>query len=552
VSSKPAIIVVVLIYAFADGLVASPLFGDRVDYGGFIGPQGIVAADFDGDGDVDLAVANQGTIGNIQKTVVIMLNAGNGAFSRADEDTTGYGPSALCAADLDGDGDIDLAVANRLGDDMAVLRNNGHAVFSLWGAYPTGQVPFGICAADFDRDGDVDLAVSNSLSPSVSVFKNAGNGIFSPKTDYVVSEAALALCADDFDNDGDADLAVAISYGVEIFLNRGDGRFVAPVLYNAGQAYGIAAGDFDGDGFSDLAAARLLHDSVVLLMNQHDGTFGDFAYVAMREPPNDVVAVDFDHDHDLDFAVTHDELGQAAVMLNDGAGLFVMDETYEAGDRTASICAGDFDGDGDNDFAVTNPGSNDVTVYFNRTYTAKADIEPDSMDWLYGYATDPIAGAIYVGEFAGGYGVYNIDALSVKVNDSLFPSSFTIINDHPDIAGDVVKMEMDVRQFVRGYGVLWDTAAYVYTVSGQMTDGTPFAAGGDVTIFGFRAGDINNNGAVEIGDAVTIISYLYRQGQLSIPAEAADLNLNGQVDLGDAVYIIDYIFRYGPAPGGRK
>jgi len=112
-------------------------------------------------------------------------------------------------------------------------------------------------------------------------------------------------------------------------------------------------------------------------------------------------------------------------------------------------------------------------------------------------------------------------------------------------------MDMDVRLFVRGYGVLWDTAAYPYTVSGQMTDGTPFAAGGDVIIFGLRAGDVNNNGAVEIGDVVTIISYLYRQGQLPIPAEAADLNLSGQVDLGDAVYIIDYIFRGGPAPGGH-
>jgi hypothetical protein len=337
---------------------------------------------------------------------------------------------------------------------MAVLLNNGDAVFSLSGVYPMGQVPADICAADFDRDGDVDLAVSNSLDPSVSVFKNAGNGVFSPKTDYVVSEAALALCADDFDNDGYPDLAVAVAIGVDVLLNRGDGRFVAPVLYSPGQVCGVAAGDFDGDGFSDLAAARLLHDSVVLLMNQHDGTFGDFMNVPLRRAPSDVVAVDFDHDHDLDFAVTHDWLGQAAVLLNDGAGHFVMDETYEAGDRTASVCAGDFDGDGDNDFAVTNAASNDVTVYFNRTYTAIVAIEPDIMDWLYGYANDPITGAIYVGEFAGGYGVNDIEPFSLKINDSLFPSSFAIINDHPDIAGDVVKMEMDVRLFVRGYGVL--------------------------------------------------------------------------------------------------
>jgi hypothetical protein len=263
------------------------------------------------------------------------------------------------------------------------------------------------------------------------------------------------------------------------------------------------------------------------------------------------VAADFDHDHDLDFAVTHDELGQAAVMLNDGAGHFVMDETYEAGDRTASICAGDFDGDGDNDFAVTNSASNDVTVYFNRTYTAKTAIEPEIMDWLYGYATDSITGVVYVGEFAGGYGVDSIDPFSMKINDSLFPLAFAIIDDHPDISGEVVKMDIDLRPFVRGYGVLWDTAAYPYRVSGQMTDGTPFAAGGEVIISGLLPGDINDNGAVEIGDVVMIISYLYREGQLRIPAEAADLNRDGQVELGDAVFILDYIFRGGPAPGGH-
>src|SRR5262245_60798359 len=91
---------------------------------------------------------------------------------------TGGGAFSAAAGDLDGDGDLDLAVANLMnsGADVSVLFNDGHGAFSQRVGYSTGDDARGVAVADFDNDGLLDLAVANQNSDTVSILRNTGAG----------------------------------------------------------------------------------------------------------------------------------------------------------------------------------------------------------------------------------------------------------------------------------------------------------------------------------------------------------------------------------------
>jgi hypothetical protein len=142
------------------------------------GPHGVAAADLDGDGDRDLAVVNL-SAGN----VTILKNKGNGNFfqpATSPEAGLGSFPDYIVAADLDGDGDQDLAVANQESDNVTILKNNGTGNFHQPASSPeaAGDAPVALAAADIDGDADADLAVANATSNDITILKNKGKGNF--------------------------------------------------------------------------------------------------------------------------------------------------------------------------------------------------------------------------------------------------------------------------------------------------------------------------------------------------------------------------------------
>ena len=144
-----------------------PLFDARIDYGVGSYPYSVCAADLDGDGDSDLATANGGS-----NNVLILKNKGDGTFVAAVNYGVGSNPTSVCASDLDGDGDGDLAVANEISNDVSILKNNGDGTFAAAVNYGVGTQPSSVCAADLDGDGDDDLAVANNGSNNVSILMN--------------------------------------------------------------------------------------------------------------------------------------------------------------------------------------------------------------------------------------------------------------------------------------------------------------------------------------------------------------------------------------------
>ena len=195
-------------------------FAPKVDYAVGDGPSSVFISDLDGDGDNDVAVSNVGS-----DNVSVLMNSGDGTFAPAVDHAVGDGPWSIFVSDLDGDGDSDLTVANfgldQYDDTVSVLMNNGDGTFASKVDYDAGLSPSSVFVADLDGDGDDDLAVANRYSDNVSVLMNNSDGTFAPKVDYDAGVNPTSVFIADFDGDGDNDLTVSNveSDNVSVFLN---------------------------------------------------------------------------------------------------------------------------------------------------------------------------------------------------------------------------------------------------------------------------------------------------------------------------------------------
>ena len=177
--------------------------------------------------------------------------------------------------DFNGDGNIDLAVANRLGADggaggVGIMLGNGDGTFQPAVNYPAGDEPNYIAVGDFNGDGKLDLAVANSAADNVSVLLGNGDGTFGAPVNYQAGNGAVEVSAADFNGDGNLDLAVANTNdnSVSLLLGNGDGTFQAPVNFNVGGGpHTVVVGDFHGGGVPDIAVAESSQDTVGVLIN---------------------------------------------------------------------------------------------------------------------------------------------------------------------------------------------------------------------------------------------------------------------------------------------
>jgi len=344
-------------------------FAPAVNYTVGDGPFSVFSADLDGDSDLDLAVVNRDN-----NSISILKNNGDGTFQTKVDYGAADGPKSVFCADLDGDNDLDLAVANAwcLGGncDVSIFENNGDGTFQPKVDYlGVHGIPLSIFCADLDGDGDLDLAVAAPRG-GVSILKNNGDGIFSLDSIYTLGDIHESIFAADLDGDGDLDLAVTnytgISSDVSVLKNNGDGTFQTAVNYGVGDdPYSVFCADLDGDGDLDLAVANLVTNNVSILKNNGDGTFPPKVDYAVGYNPFSVFCADLDGDLDLDLAVANSGSGNVSILKNNGNGTFQTKVDYGAGNSPISVFCADLDGDLDLDLAVANYYSYNVSILFN-------------------------------------------------------------------------------------------------------------------------------------------------------------------------------------------
>jgi hypothetical protein len=216
-------------------------------------PATLASADLDGDGRDELLCADLAG-------VVIVIGAGeHGGLRERERASIPPRPRLLAATDLDGDGDLDLVVACDLGsegveDPLAVFSNAGDGSLGearLFGL-AAATLPASLAAADLDGDGRVDLAISGKAA-APRWLRNAGGGGLEPPrslSDELLGYGGLA--AADLDGDGAVDLILGSRSEVVLLGNEGGGRFARARQLHAGGADAIEVLDADGDGVPDL------------------------------------------------------------------------------------------------------------------------------------------------------------------------------------------------------------------------------------------------------------------------------------------------------------
>jgi uncharacterized protein (TIGR03437 family) len=317
-------------------------------------PVALATGDFNGDGRLDIAVANFAG-----GDVSVLLGNGDGTFQAAVNYTVGQNPAAIAAADFNGDGKTDLAVVNSGDDTLSILFGNGSGAFGAAVAYSAGSVPCSLAPGDFNGDGVIDLAVANCAGSNISIFSGNAGGTFQPAANYPAGTVPSFIAVSDFNSDGNADLVVADAGdgAVSVMPGNGSGAFWAAVTYPTGNyPLGLVIADFNGDGKPDIAAAGA--DSVAILLNSGAGSFAAAVSYTAGEQPYTAVAGDFNGDGDIDLLFAASASNAVTFLSGRGDGTFQTGTAgpWLAGNTPSFLAAADFNSDGLADLAVADDG----------------------------------------------------------------------------------------------------------------------------------------------------------------------------------------------------
>jgi hypothetical protein len=291
-------------------------------------PGAIAVGDFNGDGIPDLAVAPALDEG----TAEVLLGNGDGTFTNASgsfgNGNGTFTSNSIAAADFNGDGKLDLVEACTSVDEqpcnlLLILSGNGDGTFTQFCMTPLAFAGSqSMAVGDFNGDGQPDVAVINSGANGVNVFLNEGGCLSDLNTIPATGLGPSSIAAADFNGDGRLDLAVANSgnNNVTILLGNGDGTFTAAASPATGMApNSLAVGDFNGDGVPDLAVANAGSSNVTILLGNGDGAFKAATSPAADTGSTSVALADFNGDGREDLIVANSRDSSAAALLAETA-----------------------------------------------------------------------------------------------------------------------------------------------------------------------------------------------------------------------------------------
>jgi len=459
-------------------------------------PTAIISGDFNNDGMLDVVVTGfdgyDFFAGNGRGAFRPPIGTSNGLFSQT------------VAADFNGDGNLDLASIDspEITTTVTVSLGNGDGTFQPGIAYSLPTAPSSLAVGDFNNDGIPDLALSNGAT--ISVLLGRGDGTFRPVINSPANGSILGIAAGDLNGDGNLDLATLDASGtgpcMQVFIGNGRGSFSlgssVPVNYNLLPV--IAIGDLRNNGILDVVAVT--GDETLVFVGNGNGTF--LPAVTYPIPDGDSIAIaDVNRDGKLDLLVGDYYTDGVSVLLGNGDGTFQAASLAGAGVLVQGVAAGDFNGDGIADFVTANGGSDSITVFLGDKHArfnapniavssanaiAAADFNGDgNLDFavsniIFGVDTSQVF--LYLGDRKGGF--HQSDVVTVPDSGWLISGDF-----NRDGKADLVTLGDKSISVLLGNG------------RGQLGPprGFPVATGGGTGL----AADFNRDGKLDLAIAAT-------------------------------------------------
>ncbi|HUD12231.1 MAG TPA: Ig-like domain repeat protein [Terracidiphilus sp.] len=349
-------------------------------------PLAAVAGDFYGSGHVDLAIINHSS-----QTVSIPGGNGDGTFKAARSYVSGQQPASIASGILNGGKTQGLVVANYCGSDLtcasagnvAVFLPDASGAYRLSSTYTVGAGPVSVALADLKGDKNLDIVVANRLDKTVTVLMGAGDNTFRQPATFPLAAAPVAIAVGDFNKDGKPDLAVLEDCGastctepgnVEILLGAGAGTFQSLLTYPVGfSPISLAVGDINGDKNLDIVVANrcgaeascLSAGSGTVLLGDGSGKFKAGTSLALGNSPSSIALGNLTGSR-LDLIVSRSTDNTVAVLKGNGDGTFQAAVPYRVGNKPGSLVVADFNGDGKADVAVANGSDSTASVLFGK------------------------------------------------------------------------------------------------------------------------------------------------------------------------------------------
>jgi FG-GAP-like repeat len=345
-------------------------------------PGSVEVADFNKDGFQDIALAS-----TEDSSVIILLGNGKGKFAESPGSpfSANRFPNDIIIADFDMDGNLDLAIANTEVSSLTLLLGNGKGQFQQAPNSPfsvkSKPHTHGIATGDFNGDGKLDLVTDSWAENKVLIIFGDGKGNFGNQTFYNVGNHPYQrLRASDLYKDGRPDIVTSNLDGrnVTVLLGVGDGKLqeAQGSPFPAGDTpFGIAIGDVNGDGNQDIAVLNSPSitsenkgkDGLTILLGDGTGKFLELKGSPFEtgKSPSRIAIGDLNGDGINDIVVTNYNGKSISVFYMDKNGV-VKTNLISVGSHPDGVAIQDLNGDGKNDIVVSNFDDNTLMILFQK------------------------------------------------------------------------------------------------------------------------------------------------------------------------------------------
>jgi gliding motility-associated-like protein len=328
------------------------------------GARSVYAADVDGDGDIDLLSASF-----FSGEIAWYENVGSDLFTPHSITTSLVGACAVHAADVDSDGDMDVLSASNNDDKIAWYENNGAENFTPHIITTAAAGAVSVYAADVDGDGDMDVLSAATNDNKIAWYENNGSSVFTPHTITTSAATVYSVYAADVDGDGDIDVlsASAGDHKIAWYENNGAQVFTTRVITTAATlANSVYAGDVDGDGDMDVLSASAGDGEISWYENNGLQVFTRRTIATTADGARSVYMADMDGDGDMDVMSASSLDDRIAWYENNGAQVFTT-HIFASASGAYAVHAADVDADGDLDILSASMTDRKIGWYKNDT-----------------------------------------------------------------------------------------------------------------------------------------------------------------------------------------